>query len=144
MNEKYVGERLAKLREAKGVSAREMSLSIGQSANYINKIENQKAYPSMEAFFYICKYLGVTPRDFFDETARRSRRGLEKAGRAGACPPVGHCKGIDWKKVGTFHSPRNVPALPAHSRAKHMQKGHPEPASVQGGLDRLAIRLTSG
>lgn len=67
MNKKYVGERLAKLREAKGVSAREMSLSIGQSANYINKIENQKAYPSMEAFFYICEYLGVTPRDFFDE-----------------------------------------------------------------------------
>lgn len=67
MNEKFFAERLAKLREAKGVSAREMSLSIGQSANYINKIENQKAYPSMEAFFFICEYLDVSPQDFFDE-----------------------------------------------------------------------------
>jgi len=67
MNEHFLGERLARLREAKGVSAREMSLYIGQSANYINKIENQKAYPSMRAFFYICEYLNVTPKDFFDE-----------------------------------------------------------------------------
>ena len=60
-------ERLAKLRIAKGVSARDMSLSIGQSANYINKIENRKAYPSMTAFFYICDYLGISPQEFFDE-----------------------------------------------------------------------------
>lgn len=67
MNEKFFAERLSALREAKGVSAREMSLAIGQSANYINKIENRKAYPSMEAFYYICEYLGVSPKDFFDE-----------------------------------------------------------------------------
>jgi transcriptional regulator with XRE-family HTH domain len=67
MYEDFFSERLAGLRTAKGVSARDMSLSIGQSANYINKIENQKAYPSMTAFFYICEYLGITPKDFFDE-----------------------------------------------------------------------------
>ena len=61
------GERLAKLRAAKGVSARDMSLSIGQSANYINKIENNKAFPSMTAFFYICEYLGISQQEFFDE-----------------------------------------------------------------------------
>lgn len=59
-------ERLVKLRMAKGVSARDMSLSIGQSANYINKIENKKIYPSMAAFFYICDYLGISQKDFFD------------------------------------------------------------------------------
>ena len=67
MYEDYFSERLASLRTAKGVSARDMSLSIGQSANYINKIENKKAYPSMTAFFYICEFLGITPKDFFDE-----------------------------------------------------------------------------
>ncbi|MEL4106468.1 helix-turn-helix transcriptional regulator [Oscillospiraceae bacterium WX1] len=66
MNEDFFSERLATLRTAKGVSARDMSLSIGQSANYINKIENKKAYPSMTVFFYICEYLGITPKDFFD------------------------------------------------------------------------------
>ncbi|MEL7609144.1 MAG: helix-turn-helix transcriptional regulator [Bacillota bacterium] len=67
MYENFFGERLAGLRTAKGVSAREMSLSIGQSANYINKIENKKAFPSMTAFFYICEYFNIAPKDFFEE-----------------------------------------------------------------------------
>ena len=61
------GERLASLRLKKKVSAREMSLSIGQSANYINKIENKKAFPSMAVFFYVCEYLEISQRDFFDD-----------------------------------------------------------------------------
>lgn len=59
-------KRLTQLRMNKGVSARDMSLSIGQSPNYINGIEGGKNYPSMETFFYICDYFGITPRDFFD------------------------------------------------------------------------------
>lgn len=63
-------KRLVELRVAKGVSARDMSLSIGQSAGYINNIENGINYPSMTVFFYICDYLGISPKDFFDtETA---------------------------------------------------------------------------
>ena len=45
--------RLTKLREEKGVSARDMSLSIGQSAGYINAIENKNGFPSMQVFFYM-------------------------------------------------------------------------------------------
>lgn len=67
MNDDFFSERLARLRLAKGVSARDMSLSLGQSPNYINKIEAQKAYPSMSAFYNICEYLGISERDFFDE-----------------------------------------------------------------------------
>ena len=62
--------RLAKLRTAKGVSARDMSLSIGQNAGYINNIETGKALPSMAAFFFICEYLNITPQDFFDLDAQ--------------------------------------------------------------------------
>jgi len=58
--------RLTQLRISKGVSARDMSLSIGQSPNYINGIEGGKNYPSMETFFYICDYFGITPKEFFD------------------------------------------------------------------------------
>ena len=57
--------RLAQLRSQKGCSARDMSLSIGQNAGYINNIETGKALPSMMAFFYICEYFGVTPEQFF-------------------------------------------------------------------------------
>ena len=67
MYEDFVPERLAKLRAQKGVSARDMSLSLGQASNYINNIENKKSLPAMQSFFYICEYLGITPQEFFDE-----------------------------------------------------------------------------
>lgn len=59
-------KRLTELRINKGASARDMSLSIGQSAGYINNIENGVNLPSMMTFFYICEYLGIEPKDFFD------------------------------------------------------------------------------
>ncbi|MGN0634154.1 MAG: helix-turn-helix domain-containing protein [Oscillospiraceae bacterium] len=58
--------RLTQLRMQKGVSARDMSLSLGQSEGYINKIENGHALPSMMGFFYICEYFHITPAQFFD------------------------------------------------------------------------------
>lgn len=57
--------RLRSLRNKQGISAREMSLSLGQNVNYINLIENGKRLPSMEGFFFICEYFGLTPVDFF-------------------------------------------------------------------------------
>ena len=66
MYEKDFAMRLSKLRMQKGVSARDMSLSIGQNAGYINNIETGKALPSMHGFFYICEYLNVSPQEFFD------------------------------------------------------------------------------
>lgn len=65
--EEFLPQRLTQLRMQKNVSARDMSLSLGQANNYINSIENRKALPSMQSFFYICEYLGVTPQEFFDE-----------------------------------------------------------------------------
>ena len=59
-------QRIAELRIEKGVSAREMSLSLGQSESYINKIENQRTLPSMMGFIYICDYFEITPQDFFN------------------------------------------------------------------------------
>lgn len=67
MDEKWFSQRLSALRAMKNVSAREMSLALGQNASYINRIENGWAYPSMQCFFYICEYLGITPSEFFDD-----------------------------------------------------------------------------
>lgn len=66
MNEHDFSVRLMKLREQKGVSAREMSLFLGQNPGYINNIENEKAMPSMKVFFAICDYFDISPHDFFD------------------------------------------------------------------------------
>ena len=62
----FVSERITKLRTAKGVSARDMSVSIGQNVNYINTIENCKMEPSLSGLFYILEYFEVTPQEFFD------------------------------------------------------------------------------
>ena len=67
MDDKDFAIRLARLREKKGVSARDMSLSIGQNPGYINNIETGKSKPSLDGIFYICEYLGITPSEFFDE-----------------------------------------------------------------------------
>ena len=74
MNEDNFAVRLAQLRTQKGVSARDMSLSLGQSESYINKIENKRTFPSIPAFFYICEFLGVTPEEFFAEGNRYPER----------------------------------------------------------------------
>ena len=63
--EKFI-RRLTELRMNKGVSAREMSLSLGMNENYINRLENGAGLPKMETIFFICEYLGVTPQEFFD------------------------------------------------------------------------------
>ncbi|HBI61485.1 MAG TPA: XRE family transcriptional regulator [Lachnospiraceae bacterium] len=67
MFEDFFIKRLVSLRNQKNVSAREMSLALGQNESYINRIENGKTFPSLQAFFYICEYLQVSPKDFFDE-----------------------------------------------------------------------------
>ena len=74
MYENEFQTRLAQLREKKGVSARDMSLSIGQNPGYINNIESGKALPSMSGFFYICEYLQLSPRDFFDTDAKNPEK----------------------------------------------------------------------
>ena len=66
MEEKDFALRLATLRTKKGVSARDMNLSIGQNPGYINNIESGKSSPSLAGIFYICEYLGITPSEFFD------------------------------------------------------------------------------
>ena len=66
MDDKEFATRLARLRENKGVSARDMSLSIGQNPGYINNIETGKSKPSLDGLFYICEFLGITPSEFFD------------------------------------------------------------------------------
>ena len=67
MYEEFTQNRIAQLRTHKNVSARDMSLSLGQNNSYINQIENKKSLPSLQGLFYICEFLGVTPQQFFDD-----------------------------------------------------------------------------
>ena len=62
----FLSNRVTQLRIAKGASARDMSLTLGQGKGYINSIENKNSLPSMHAFYFICEYFKISPKDFFD------------------------------------------------------------------------------
>lgn len=66
MNEKFIPERITELRLKKNVSEYRMSLDLGHSNSYIRSITSGKSLPSMYEFLYMCDYLGITPKDFFD------------------------------------------------------------------------------
>lgn len=81
MDEKGFAARLTQLRMKKGVSARDMSLSIGQNPGYIHNIESGKSLPSLMGLFYICDYLGIGPEEFFSQNTEdpgRLRNLIEK------------------------------------------------------------------
>lgn len=67
MNIEFVRERISSLRTEKRISARELSLRLGQSVGYINHIEIGTSNPSVEMLFYICEELGVTMSEFFED-----------------------------------------------------------------------------
>jgi len=89
----FIGERITKLRNQKGVSARDMSLSMGQCAGYINNLENKNNVPSMKGLFYICEYMKISPKDFFDEEAEAPALLLEL---------IAECKKLDEKTMQNF------------------------------------------
>lgn len=66
MDDTFVRNRISELRTKKGVSEYKMSLDLGHSKSYIQSISSGKALPSFSEFLYICEYLGVTPKEFFD------------------------------------------------------------------------------
>ncbi len=66
MDEAFIRQRIAFLRTNKKISARELSLRLGQSEGYINKIENGKSNTSVQMLQYICEELDVSMSDFFD------------------------------------------------------------------------------
>lgn len=98
-------ERLANLREQRDLSQRALSLKMAQSENYINHIENGLNFPTMENFFHICEYLGITPKEFFEFEAKdlslanelaEEIRGLEPKHQAALLSIVRDLKKARW------------------------------------------------
>ena len=67
MDIQFIRDRLSVLRTKKNVSEYKMSLDLGHSKSYMQSISSGRALPSMSEFLFICDYLGVTPKEFFDE-----------------------------------------------------------------------------
>ena len=67
MDFQFIRDRISVLRTKKNVSEYRMSTDLGHSKSYMQSISSGRAMPSLGEFLYICEYLGVTPREFFDE-----------------------------------------------------------------------------
>ena len=76
----FVVRRIQGLRETRGMSARELSLSIGMHKNYINMVEAKKIRPTLEGLVNICEYFGLTLNEFLDESTDRPIREKELLG----------------------------------------------------------------
>ena len=70
MEPKFISDRISVIRTKKNVSEYRMSTDLGHSKSYIQSISSGKSMPSMGEFLYICEYLGVTPREFFDDSIK--------------------------------------------------------------------------
>ena len=62
----YVSTRIYQLRTKEGLSARQLSFSLGFSASYITQIESTKKSLSITALEQICKYFDLTLVEFFE------------------------------------------------------------------------------
>lgn len=67
MEKSFIQERYAKIRIAHNISARKLSLELGQSTEYINQIENGKNMPSVEGLINFCNYFDISIGEFFEE-----------------------------------------------------------------------------
>ena len=126
MYEEFFSRRLAQLRAQKGVSAREMSLAIGQNSSYINRIENQRAFPSMQGFFYICEYLGITPGAFF------------------ADPDAGGAEGVAGKFARLTPARQALVEALMDQLAKPRNRRKPPPDAPRPGWVSSRVRIMTG
>lgn len=67
MEKSFIKERYASIRNAHKLSARKLSLELGQSSEYINQIENGKCLPSIEGLLNFCDYFHISIAEFFNE-----------------------------------------------------------------------------
>lgn len=67
MDKNFIKNRYAIIRNSHNISARKLSIELGQSTEYINQIENGKNMPSIEGLFNFCDYFNISITEFFEE-----------------------------------------------------------------------------
>lgn len=70
MEKNFIAKRITELRIKKNVLEYKMSTDLGHSKGYIQSIASGRTLPSMTEFLYICDYLEVTPKLFFNEDVK--------------------------------------------------------------------------
>ena len=63
-----IGERIKYFRMQKGYSTNKLANESGISQSYLRDIELQNKNPTIEIIYLICKTLGITLKQFFDDS----------------------------------------------------------------------------
>src|SRR4051812_31730045 len=61
----YIGKNIKKIREAKGLSGKEVALSCKMDPAQYSRLENDKGDPALSSLIKIAKALGVSMADLF-------------------------------------------------------------------------------
>lgn len=67
-----VSKRLTQLREKKGYTVNKLANMSGISQSFVRNIELAAQNPTVETLTLLCDALGISLRDFFDDTTVRS------------------------------------------------------------------------
>lgn len=67
MDKNFIKERINYIRTANKISARNLSLELGMSSEYINQLEGGRLTPSVDFIINFCDYFKISLSEFFDE-----------------------------------------------------------------------------
>lgn len=70
MDKDFIKERVYYIRNSKKISARNLSLELGMSSEYINQLESGRLTPSLDFILNFCDYFNISPSEFFDEETK--------------------------------------------------------------------------
>lgn len=83
----FIKNRVCTIRTAKKLSARNLSLELGMSTEYINQLESGRLKPSLEFLLNFCDYFNMTVGEFFDETVKYPIETKEIVSELNKLPP---------------------------------------------------------
>lgn len=66
MNKEFIRNRIYSIRNANNISARNLSLELGMSSEYVNQLEGGRLNPSIDFLVNFCNYFNLSLSDFFD------------------------------------------------------------------------------
>ena len=67
MDKNFIKDRVYYIRNNHKISARNLSLELGMSSEYINQLESGRLTPSIEFLISFCEYFDISLSEFFDD-----------------------------------------------------------------------------
>jgi len=74
MDKEFIRNRIYTIRNENNISARNLSLELGMSSEYINQLEGGRLNPSVDFLVSFCNYFNLSLSEFFDTNTKYPTR----------------------------------------------------------------------